>query len=90
MTRRQQASLAVLAALGIAIAATAPAMAQGTTSGPAAGGNVQPSATTQKQKSVKQSDHQSGGGAVSTGDVGVEAKQGSEGGSAPSGKPAPR
>ena len=84
MTRHRHMMFAALAALGFAFGAIGPAAAQGTTSGPAVGGNVQPSATTQKKNPAT---HTGASGAdASTGGVGVEAKKGSESGPAPNSK----
>jgi hypothetical protein len=87
MTHRKQGLLAASAALALALAATGPALAQGTTSGPAAGGNVKPSATTQKGNAAGHGGSDSAkSGDVSTGGVGVEAKKGTESGPAPTTK----
>jgi hypothetical protein len=60
---------------------------KGTTSGPAAGGNVEPSAATHKTGSEK---YQKSSESTSAGAPGVEAKKGSEGGARPSKGPPQR
>jgi hypothetical protein len=52
----------------------------GSTTGPAAGGNVEPSTTIQKENS-------GASGSTAAGSPGVEAKPGSEGGKAPEARP---
>jgi hypothetical protein len=53
----------------------------GSTTGPAAGGNVEPSTTIQKENSG------ASGAPAAAGSPGVEAKPGSEGGKAPEARP---
>ena len=53
----------------------------GSTTGPAAGGNVEPSTTIQKENSG------ASGAPTAAGSPGVEAKPGSEGGKAPEARP---
>jgi hypothetical protein len=79
-----------LAALGSAcLLASGVAFAQqpGSTSGPAAGKNVEPSTATQKKNSAEPQDR--GASSSAAGAPGVEAKPGTEGGRAPAGKPGP-
>ena len=78
-------TIACAAALGLAFAGSALAQQtssqqsqpSGTTSGPASGSNVEPSAATQKKAGVPNS------GAVSAGAPGAEAEKGSESGQKP-------
>ena len=74
-------------AFGLACS-VAPALAQGTTSGPAAGGNVAPGGATHKGKSAA-SDQTTGTqmqqGNAAAGAPGVAAKRGSESGPPPAG-----
>jgi hypothetical protein len=79
-----------LAALGSAcLLASGVAFAQqpGSTSGPAAGKNVEPSTAIQKENSAGSQDR--GASSTAAGAPGVEAKPGTEGGPAPAGKPGP-
>jgi hypothetical protein len=79
-----------LAALGSAcLLASGVAFAQqpGSTSGPAAGKNVEPSTAIQKGNSAVSQDR--GASSTAAGAPGVEAKPGTEGGRAPAGKPDP-
>ena len=79
-----------LAALGSAcLLASGVAFAQqpGSTSGPAAGKNVEPSTATQKKNSPQPQDR--GASSNAAGAPGVEAKPGTESGGAPAGKPGP-
>jgi hypothetical protein len=64
------------------------AQTQGTTSGPATGGNVQPSAATQKQNPAA-ADDPAKAGSVATGAAGVTAHPGAEAGPPPA-RPAPK
>ena len=69
-----------LVAFGLAFAAPSFAQQTGTTSGPAAKKNVEPSTATEKKYEGK---HAPGTGApAAAGDPGVEAKPGTEGGKA--------
>jgi len=79
-----------LAALGSAcLLASGVAFAQqpGSTSGPAAGTNVEPSTAIQKENSAGSQGR--GAPSPAAGAPGVEAKPGTEGGGAPAGKPGP-
>ena len=79
-----------LAALGFAcllIGGVAFAQQPGSTSGPAAGKNVEPSTAIQKENSATSQDR--GASSTAAGAPGVEAKPGTEGGRAPAGKPGP-
>ncbi len=85
--RLQIAAASVM--LAFTLACAVPAFAQGTTSGPAAGGNVAPGGTAQKDGATSPKDQsgQAAGtqmqpGAVSAGAPGVAAKPGSESGPA--------
>ena len=73
-------AIAVMIAAGPALAQSTPT--NGTTSGPAAGNNVQPSGAAQKKDSEDKST-----GANAAGAPGVAAKKGSESGAAPEQKP---
>jgi hypothetical protein len=59
----------------------------GSTSGPAAGKNVEPSTAAQKNNSAESQDR--GASSTAAGAPGIEAKPGTEGGCAPVGKPGP-
>ena len=69
-----------LVAFGLAFAAPAFAQQAGTTSGPAAGRNVEPSTVTEKRYESGQ--ERLKGGAVGGGKPGVESKPGTQGGAA--------
>jgi hypothetical protein len=91
----RSSAIATLAAAGMLVATVAMAQAptdqpatpdQGTTSGPAAGSNVEPSAATAKKATHHRSHHKhkaSAAAADSAGAPGEAAKQGSESGPAP-------
>lgn len=69
-----------LVALGVSFASPAFAQQTGTTSGPAAGKNVEPSTVTEKRYESDQ--ERLKGGVVGGGSPGVELKPGTEGGKA--------
>lgn len=78
--------LAILGSACLLASGVAFAQQPGSTSGPAAGKNVEPSTATQKKNSAEPQDR---GASSAAGAPGVEAKPGTEGGRAPAGKPGP-
>jgi hypothetical protein len=78
------ASLTLCTVAALFVGGVAFAQQTGTTSGSAAGKNVEPSTATQKKQKKYDSDQQRlEGGAVGGGAPGIEAKPGVEGGAAP-------
>ena len=77
-----RASLRLCLVASVFVGSVAFAQQTGTTSGPAAGKNVEPSTATQK-KNESEPQRPEGGGPVGGGKPGVEAKPGVEGGAAP-------
>jgi hypothetical protein len=85
---RNQLRMTVVASALVGTLVAGPVLAEGNTSGPSAGSNVTPSTTMQKQH---QSGARTGSGQQGTtgeqqsasGDAGIEAKPGTEGGASP-------